>query len=169
MHSSSSKNIICRFYCTGQPTSIRRHLFLHALPLALGEVVDFKPGVVWNVHRQKGRWIKPEKTSHCRKFSQLKGFLNLFIDILFDLFGSYDCIHSIVMVILFVKFPFKILCFFQTDCRLGPGACLGCVKLWSAAFDRAIGRWPKLANCSQPGNCTDIPHIPLEKLWNVKH
>lgn len=34
---------------------------------------------------------------------------------------------------------------------VGPGACLGCVKLWSAAFDGAIGRWPKLANCSQRG------------------
>lgn len=49
------KKILCRSYCTGQPTLIRRHLSPHAQQ-PLGEVVEFKPGVVWNVHRKKGRW-----------------------------------------------------------------------------------------------------------------
>jgi len=61
-----------------------RHLSPHA-QLPLGEVVEFKPGVVWNVHRKKGRWIKPEKTSHDIESSAFKGVLicSYFVDFWF--------------------------------------------------------------------------------------
>ena len=101
---------------------------------------------------------------HTVESSAFKGFLNLFINILFDLFGSYDCsIHSIVMVILFVKVPLKILCFFQIDCRsvcqqLGQVRALGVSNFGVRHLTELLADGPSLP----------IAVNEATALWNIK-